>query len=203
MEYRFTMEVTQFFSSPILKIYEPKFLNLEKKCDFYINELYKEDDLVHNSNSELFYDLDFKEFIDFISLKTSYFLDYQGFDISNYKMYFQEMWAQKFNNKGGGNHTTHIHWNSHVSGFYFIKASENTSFPVFHDPRSAALMSKLPFKDEKKVSLGSSSINFKVKPCVLFLFNSYLPHEFVVDRGKEEFKFIHWNIQMLPKGLLK
>ena len=65
------MEVTQFFSSPILKIYEPKFLNLEKKCDFYINELYKEDDLVHNSNSELFYDLDFKEFIDFISLKTS------------------------------------------------------------------------------------------------------------------------------------
>jgi hypothetical protein len=33
-------------------------------------------------------------------------------------------------------------------------------------------------------------------------FNSYLGHEFVVDHGIEPFRFIHFNIQAVPKQLI-
>ena len=31
----------------------------------------------------------------------------------------------------------------------------------------------------------------------------YLEHEFAVDHGKEPFRFIHWNIQAVPKEMAK
>ena len=40
--------------------------------------------------------------------------------------------------KGGGHHSAHIHWNQHVSGFYFLKCSDKTSSPIFHEPKTGA-----------------------------------------------------------------
>ena len=45
------------------------------------------------------------------------------------------MWVQEFAKKGGGHHSAHIHWNQHVSGFYFLKCSDKTSYPIFHEPK--------------------------------------------------------------------
>jgi len=47
-----------------------------------------------------------------------------------------------------------------------------------------------------------SSINYIPKPGTMIFFPSYLPHSYVVDHGKEPFRFIHWNIQAIPKGAL-
>ena len=33
-------------------------------------------------------------------------------------------------------------------------------------------------------------------------FNSYLEHEFSVDHGLEPFRFIHFNLQAIPKQLI-
>ena len=48
----------------------------------------------------------------------------------------------------------------------------------------------------------TTQINYKVKPGRLIFFPSYLPHQYVVDMGYEPFRFIHWNCQAIPKGVL-
>ena len=57
------------------------------------------------------------------------------------------MWVQDFAKKGAGHHTLHTHWNGHISGFFFLKANEKTSMPVFEDPRPGHVMNLLPQKD--------------------------------------------------------
>ena len=104
--------------------------------------------------------------------------------------------------KGGGHHTLHTHWNGHISGFYFLKASERTSMPLFDDPRAGNVMNLLPEKDKTKITYASSQISFKVKPGRMIFFPSYMPHQYIVDMGYEPFRFIHWNCQAIPKGVL-
>jgi len=38
-------------------------------------------------------------------------------------------------------------------------------------------------------------------PGTLIIFPGYLEHEFVVDHGVKPFRFIHWNIQAVPKEM--
>ena len=103
---------------------------------------------------------------------------------------------------GGGYHTLHTHWNGHMSGFYFLKASEKTSRPLFEDPRAGNMMNLLPQKKPHRVTYASSQINYDVKPGTMIFFPSYLPHQYMVDMGYDPFRFIHWNCQAIPKGVL-
>jgi uncharacterized protein (TIGR02466 family) len=124
----------------------------------------------------------------------------QQYSIDLYNLYISEMWVQEFSEQGGGHHSIHTHWNGHISGFYFLKCSENTSFPHFHDPRPGKEMSLLPAV-EKNISDASSEVYYKPTPGTMMLFNSYLPHSFSIDQGKEPFRFIHFNIQAFPNEL--
>jgi len=117
---------------------------------------------------------------------------------------FSEMWVQEFAKKGGGHHSAHVHWNQHVSGFYFLKCSDKTSMPVFHEPRTGARATKLKMKpNQKSVWGGTEIIHFKPIPGTLIIFPGFLEHEFSVDFGIEPFRFIHWNIQAVPKEMAK
>jgi hypothetical protein len=49
---------------------------------------------------------------------------------------------------------------------------------------------------------GNELIHFKPAPGTLMVFPGYLEHEFAVDFGKSPFRFIHWNIQAVPKGTI-
>ena len=177
-------------NSYILKAKE----NNKKKFD-------KDFGIVHHSEP-LVEDVNFEDFLKFINSNAFNILNNQGFDLTNYLLITTELWVQEFASLGGGNHSPHIHWNGHISGFYFLKCSDKTSFPIFHDPRSGRMMNLLPEKDNSKVTLASSSINFKPQPGDFIFFNSYLQHEFVVDHGIEPFRFIHFNIQAFPKQLI-
>ena len=66
-------------------------------------------------------DNDFLDLRNYIGQKSWEFLDHSGFDMPQYQTMFSEMWVQEFSKKGGGHHSAHIHWNQHVSGFYFSK----------------------------------------------------------------------------------
>ena len=125
-----------------------------------------------------------------------------GFDMTNYQLFTTEMWVQEFAKKGGGHHSLHTHWNGHMSGFYFLKASEKTSRPIFEDPRAGNLMNLLPQKDMTKITYASHQVNYEVKPGRMIFFPSYMPHMYTVDMGYEPFRFIHWNCQAIPKGVL-
>jgi len=208
------MQKHEYYKTLILTEEKPEFVNsLNKASDKYIKEARKKDKKIikqfgdfgtsHHS-TPLTLDNDFMDFRNYIGQKSWEFLDYHGYDMKHYTTMFSEMWVQEFSKKGGGHHSAHVHWNQHVSGFYFLKCSEETSFPIFHDPRPAAKVTKLRLKpDLKGILYGTERIHYRPQPGTLIIFPGYLEHEYAVDHGKAPFRFIHWNIQAVPKEMAK
>jgi uncharacterized protein (TIGR02466 family) len=209
-----------YFSSSIYYLSKIEWLDyLNKHSDKHINDrkkqmkkeianrnkIYgdrKDHGFVYHSNS-LSDDPNFLNFSKHILLISNNILDQQGYDLSNHKLVMNELWVQEFAKLGGGHHHTHTHWNGHISGFYFLKCSEKTSFPVFEDPRSGRQMNSLPLKDKTKITYASIQVSYMPKPGDMFFFNSDLPHLFMVDSGYEPFRFIHFNVQAIDKRFLK
>jgi uncharacterized protein (TIGR02466 family) len=135
----------------------------------------------------------------YVTNRSKEILDHMGYDLTNYILKWTEFWVQEFSEKGGCHHEGHIHYDSHVSGFYFLKCSDKTSVPIFHDPRPAKIMAQLPLKNASEVSFGNPLINFKPVPGTLIMFPSFLEHEFSLDLGIEPFRFIHFNLQAVRK----
>ena len=97
---------------------------------------------------------------------------------------------------------THIHSDNHISGFYYLKCSPTTSLPIFHDPRPGALMTGLKQKDRSKISYANESVHYLPKPGTLIFFNSYMPHQYTMHDGYEDFRFIHFNIQAIRNEIV-
>ena len=213
------LQLEEYFKCPIWYADEPKFVkklnkasdkyikisqkNLKKQIDDRNKKFGDKGDMGHVFHStSLINDPKFKELQDYVGATAHNLLGEMGFDLTNYQVFTTELWVQEFAKKGGGHHTLHTHWNGHISGFYFLKASDRTSLPMFEDPRPGNVMNLLPEKDKSKVTYASSQINYQVKPGRMIFFPSYMPHQYVVDMGYEPFRFIHWNIQAIPKGVL-
>ena len=209
----------EYFKCPIWFGDAPEFVSeIDKASDKYIDEARKnmqpsidkrnkankiKGDLgsVYHSTT-LIGDPKFKTLSDYIGATSHNLLLEMGFDMSGHQLFTTEMWVQEFAKKGGGHHTLHTHWNGHISGFYFLKASEKTSLPLFEDPRAGNVMNLLPELDKSKITYASSAINYQVKPGRMIFFPSYMPHQYIVDMGYDPFRFIHWNCQAIPKGVL-
>ena len=159
------------------------------------NAAIKDHGLSYHSESKLYEDDRFYNFELLIRNTARNILTDQGFDLSNHTLDYTEMWIQKFAYDGGGHQDTHVHWDNHISGFYFIECSDRTTKPIFHDPRPARMMLNLPIKDHSKLCPAMERQIIKVQPGTLLLFNSWLPHQFSVDDGLDPFRFIHFNIQ--------
>ena len=208
-----------YFGTPVWTNQVPEFIKpINKLADKYIknakknlqpsikarDKIYKRklgDFGLSNHSVSINTDPEAKEFAAYCGDRSYEFLDWQGFDLKNYSLHYSEMWVQEFSHKGAGHHDTHVHWNQHVTGFYFLKASEKTSMPVLHDPRQGAMMTKLPQKDGSKLSHANESIHYNVKPGTMVLIPGYTPHQYPVDMGVEPFRFVHWNIQCVPKSI--
>ena len=213
------LKLEEYFKCPIWWADEPKFVKkLNKASDKYIKisqKNFKKQIDERNKkfgdkgamghvfhSTSLIGDSKFQELQNYIGATSHNLLGEMGFDLTNYEVFITEMWVQEFAKKGGGHHTLHTHWNGHMSGFYFLKASDKTSLPVFEDPRPGNMMNLLPEKDKSKITYASSQINYKVQPGRMIFFPSYMPHQYVVDMGYEPFRFIHWNCQAIPKSVL-
>jgi uncharacterized protein (TIGR02466 family) len=214
------LNIGNYFSSPIFSIEIPEFLNeINKTCDKYIkktkndnkkfikkrekefNKKIGDHGMSHHSTS-LVGDPALKELQNYIGEISWNILNYMGYNLSEYELFWTEFWVQEFAKNGGGHHESHVHYDNHVSGFYFLKCSEKTSIPVFHDPRHAKLMTQLPLKNENEISLGNDKIHYRPKPGTLIFFPSYIEHQFTVDNGIEPFRFIHFNLQAVRKMIL-
>ena len=215
------LHVKYWFDTPIYIGHIPEWIKpLNKLCNAYIKETkilnkdtikkrekaYKKKlgdfGMSHHSKGLLF-DNNFDEFQKYVKERSVEVLDDMGYDLRNYNMALNELWVQEFAKNGGGHHEGHVHYNSHLSGFYFLKCSDKTSYPIFHEPRTGARTTKLKMKDDKGVWGGTELIHFRPKPGTLIIFPGYLEHEFAVDYGIEPFRFIHWNLQAVPKEMAK
>jgi len=208
-----------YFKCPIWFGDAPEFVSeIDKASDSYIDQAKKnmqpdidkrnetnkiKGDLgsVYHSTT-LIGDPKFKVLTDYIGATCHNLLLEMGFDMRGHQLFTTEMWVQEFAKSGGGHHTLHTHWNGHISGFYFLKASDKTSLPLFEDPRAGNIMNLLPELDKTKITYASSAVHYKVKPGRMIFFPSYMPHQYIVDLGIEPFRFIHWNCQAIPKGVL-
>ena len=207
------MFINNYFNTTIWSEQKPEFVkSLNKASNKYIKDartrekafIKEHGDFGRSYHSTpLTADNDFLDFRNYIGQKSWEYLDHQGYNMSLYTTMFTELWVQEFSKKGGGHHSAHIHWNQHVSGFYFLKCSDKTSYPIFHDPRTGSRATKLHMKNDNINSGGTELIHIKPTPGTLVIFPGYLEHEFIVDHGKEPFRFIHWNMQAVLKGMAK
>jgi len=207
------MQIVEYFKTPIWIEDKPEFVkSLDKASNEYIKEAKKrEKDYIKKHgdfgrsyhSTPLTMDNRFLDFRNYIGQKSWEFLDWCGFDMQQYQTMFSELWVQEFAKKGGGHHSAHVHWNQHVSGFYFLKCSDKTSYPIFHEPRTGARATKLKMKPGNGIFHGTELVHFKPKPGTLIIFPGYMEHEYAVDHGVEPFRFIHWNIQAVPKEMAK
>jgi len=203
----------EYFKTPTWIENHPQYLkNLNRHSNKYIKEARKYNKeiikktgdfgITHNSTT-LLKDSNFLEFKKFVGKKCWDFLFSMGYDMNLYTTLFTELWVQEFAQKGGGHHSGHIHWNQHVSGFYFLKCSNKTSYPIFHDPRGSARMSKLKLRpDINSIVYGTEYVRQHIEPGTLIIFPGYIEHEFVVDHGVDPFRFIHFNVQAVPKEIV-
>ena len=207
------MKIFEYFKTPLSIEQKPEFIkSLNKVSDKYIKDSKKRakeyikkygDFGISHHSTTLLLDNNFLDFKNYVGQKSWEFLDSQGFDMQQYNTMFTELWVQEFAKKGGGHHSAHIHWNQHVSGFYFLKCSEKTSYPIFHDPRPGAEMTKLFMKNQQQITLGSNQVHYKPQPGTMIIFPGYVPHEFSVDAGLEPFRFIHFNIKVVETAISK
>ena len=209
--------LSTYFSSPVYYIEIPEWVDKTNKiCDKYIknakNNNIKEikerekkigkkigDHGMSHHSTSLIDDPNLKELQDYIGATSWNILDNMGYDLTNYELFWTEFWTQEFGEKGGGHHEGHIHYDNHISGFYFLKCSDKTSMPVFHDPRPAKLMTQLTLKNEAEITLGTHQIHYKPKPGTMIFFPAYMEHQYVIDNGIEPFRFIHFNLQAVRK----
>ena len=213
------LQLEEYFKCPIWWGDAPEFVkDLNKASDKYIEESKKNlKETIDKRNKKfgdkgdmgnvfhstsLIGDPAFLEIQNYIGATSHNLLGEMGFDLSNFEIFTTELWVQEFAKKGGGHHTLHTHWNGHMSGFYFLKASDKTSMPLFEDPRAGNVMNLLPEKDKTKITYATSQVHYKVKPGRIIFFPSYMPHQYIVDMGYEPFRFIHFNCQAIPKGVL-
>tara|TARA_Y100001963_G_scaffold77133_1_gene106961 strand:- start:3290 stop:3919 length:630 start_codon:yes stop_codon:yes gene_type:complete len=207
------MSITKHFSTPIRVDYRPEFLKvLNKAADPYIlkakklkkDSIKKTKDRFDSYHSDtVLKDPTFFNFREEVGKTAWDFLDYQGFDMSLYTLFFSEMWIQEFAKRGGGTHSAHTHWSQVVSGFYFLECNKDTAYPYFMDPRPGAVMTKLRLKNGEDIFEGSELIHYTPQPGDLMVFPGYLTHGFSVDHGLSKFRFIHFNIQTAPKEVTK
>ena len=209
MTFPSNLYLENYFQCPIWYADCPSFVaKINKYSDPYIKKSKQNKKNKKNDIGEVFHsttligDNNFFNLQSYVLKTCNNLLNEMGFDLTNYQLFLTEFWVQEFAKKGGGHHSLHTHWNGHMSGFYFLKASKKTSTPVFEDPRPGNLMNLLPQKDNTKVTHASSQIVYDVKPGRMIFFPSYLPHQYTVDLGKEPFRFIHWNCQAIPKGVI-
>ena len=195
------------FASPIYRGNDTSWLTLDKHVDIIINNLKKdwkkrikegkETQLPNSYHSHnLWQEEPFKPFVEYVMQQMWNILSWQGYNLQGKRPLLQECWVQEFPEEGGF-HEIHIHSNNHMSGFYFLQCSQETSKPSFHDPRPGKMMTDLMPVDKKKVSTCTSQIHYPVKPGDFIFFNSYLPHAYnhYASKGGEKFRFIHFNMQ--------
>ena len=219
-KYPKTLTIEEHFKTPIWYANVPEFVKeLNKASDSHIKKSknkkkqqilernkkfnidLKDSNMVHHSDN-LLEDFKFKNLKTYVTDTSHNLLLEMGYDLTDYKVVCTELWVQEFPKSGMGNHSAHVHWNGHISGFYFLKANEKTSYPVFHDPRPGRQMIGLPHADKSKISYGSDLIHFNNSPGTMIFFPSYITHEFPVDLGIDTFRFIHWNCQAISKKFL-
>lgn len=123
-------------------------------------------------------------------------LNEQGYDMDKFRVVFSSMWTQQHYKYSLMEQ--HIHNGDQLVGFYFLKTPENSSRPVFYDPRPAKVITSLPEKQMQEVTFATNIVNFDPTPGRMFITNTFVPHSFSKNGSNDPVEFIHFNMYVVP-----
>jgi uncharacterized protein (TIGR02466 family) len=190
-----------YFCSSVYSLIEPKFLDsLRKISKLYLDEAKKKTKVDKNfpiaQGDNMFQDPRIADFVNFVNGAAHQVLVSQGYNMTNFKMMFTEMWAQEHHT--GSGHEEHIHgMGNQISGFYFLDTPKDGPRVVFHDPRPAKVYANLPEADSTQATIASNMINYVPEPGLMILTNSWLPHTIQRNPTKQPFRLIHFNLAVV------
>lgn len=193
------LESYQYFPSTIYSVNLPEFLDIATEVsDEYIK--YESDELNElypvRMTKNLSDDPRLEQFTSVILNLGWDILNEQGYNMEKYRVVFSSMWTQQHHKYSLMEQ--HIHNGDQLVGFYFLKTPENSSRPVFYDPRPAKVITSLPEKEVKEVTFATNIVNFEPVPGRMFITNTFLPHSFSKHGSNEPVEFIHFNMFVVP-----
>jgi len=193
-----TLETWNYFATPVYAVDLPQFLSpVDAVAKTAIDRAKsgKKIDKIHPMwmSNNFFDDPSIQDFSLYVLNAAWDILDSQGYDMTNHKTYYLEMWCQEHHKTSGMEE--HIHgFGSHISGFYFLNNPENSSRAIIYDPRPVKKYASLPEKDTNQGTYASQMFNFEPKPGQLLLMNSWLAHSFSRHGSDTPLRFVHFNI---------
>jgi len=150
---------------------------------------------------QLFDDPRLASFCQFIGETTWEILRSQGYNMTLFNTYFQEMWCQEHFKHSAMEQ--HVHgYGCQIVGFYFVEVPDNSSHVVLHDPKPGKVQANLPETDFSQPTPASNMINFRPEAGTLMFMNSWLPHSFTRHAAENPLSFIHFNLSVrdAPQG---
>ena len=189
------------FACPIYYAEHPEFLNsVIQVSEEELAKVHKEkkvDEIYPAMMTGNYYeDSRIEKFVKFVGQTSWNILSEQGYNMQNLDVMFTEMWTQEHYKHSLMEQ--HVHgYGSRIVGFYFLKAPENSSRVVFHDPRPGKVQIDLYEKDSSMATIASQMINFEPKPGLLIFTNSWLAHSFTRHASDKPIKFVHFNLTVI------
>jgi uncharacterized protein (TIGR02466 family) len=122
----------------------------------------------------------------------------QGYSTDPYDFFVESMWGQEINSNGGM--PFHVHPNTQLCGLYFLESPQNSSYPIFKDPRTCKSGMELWPQDNTQLTNASSEVHFSnVLPGSFFIVNSWLQHSLSINLSNEKTKLIHFTVSHKSK----
>lgn len=204
------LEDYSFFPTTIYKISKPEFhkelLDISDNSLKETKKLLKQQGIEHldplcDMSENMIFEPRIQMFADYVIASARNILESQGYDLTNQEVILTSIWAQEHYRYS--DMAQHIHANeglgvTQMVGFYFLDVNEFGSQMVLHDPRPSKVITDLPLRNPKDISLGSSMIYIRPDIGDLFLTNSYTPHSFTKNFSDKSVKFLHINIVVRP-----
>ena len=195
------IEKIYHFASSICMVEQPEYL---KVCNELSTEHLKEAKKI--SQMDKIYpvvmtdsfagDIRIREFADLICEISGSILGSQGYNMTNTQVYINEMWTQEHFQYSG--QEEHVHPGSVISGFYFLECPKDGPRVVLHDPSPAKRFLGLPEFDMNTITESSVAVNYTPHAGMMMFTNSWVPHSFTKNPSKSPFRFIHFNVSLIP-----
>jgi len=198
------LEQLHYFATPIYITHQPQFLDIVKQVALdSINEASEGSKLDKiypvRMSGNMLSDNRITPFSDFVGNTSWNILASQGFAMDQFMTSFTEMWCQEHYQTSSMEYHAHP-GNNYIVGFYFLDVPENCPKAVIHDPRPARTMIDLPQADIGQATLSSTMINFTPEPGMMIFAPAWLPHSFGRNPSKKPFRFVHFNLTVLPNS---
>jgi len=187
------------FPSGLYRIQKPEFLQMAREAiEEHLRDVHDESDVYPISQTDDMVGVKLDPLLGYIVQTAWNILNSQGYDVERVRTYMMDFWGQRL--RKGAQHVEHTHaFNAQISGFYFTEVpNERVSSPYIADPRPGKRQINWYEKEGQMNPYATDRIFLNVQPGELVMFNSWLPHGFMPNSSEMPFKFIHFNIGLMP-----